>query len=161
MHQVRYFLALCEERNFTRAAKRCGVAQPSLTSSIKTLEAEFGGPLFVRGRKTSQLSNLGKIVMPYLAAIDRSTADAKRAAANFLAARPVLTRKPKERPMHKVIYGATMAAGVLLVAVLVVRQPRLADTSAHFQASDIVNVRALESTINVKALPRQDINYVN
>jgi DNA-binding transcriptional LysR family regulator len=38
MHQVRYFLALCEERNFTRAAKRCGVAQPSLTHAIKQLE---------------------------------------------------------------------------------------------------------------------------
>src|SRR5262245_31012171 len=34
MHQIRYFLALCEERNFTRAARRCGVSQPSLTNAI-------------------------------------------------------------------------------------------------------------------------------
>src|SRR5262245_20974853 len=34
MHQIRYFLALCEERSFTRAAKRCGVSQPSLTNAI-------------------------------------------------------------------------------------------------------------------------------
>ena len=46
MHQVSYFLALCEEQNFTRAAKRCGVAQPSLTRAIQQLEQEFGNRLF-------------------------------------------------------------------------------------------------------------------
>ena len=48
MHQIRYFLALCEERNFTRAAKRSGVAQPSLTNAILALERELGGRLFQR-----------------------------------------------------------------------------------------------------------------
>jgi hypothetical protein len=48
MHQIRYFLALCEERNFTRAAKRCGVSQPSLTNAIIALEQELGGALFQR-----------------------------------------------------------------------------------------------------------------
>ncbi len=37
MHQVRYFLAVCETLNFTRAADRCNVAQPSLTKAIKKL----------------------------------------------------------------------------------------------------------------------------
>jgi Bacterial regulatory helix-turn-helix protein, lysR family len=45
LHQIRYFLALCEELNFTRAAERCDVAQSSLTRAIKTLERELGGPL--------------------------------------------------------------------------------------------------------------------
>src|SRR5262252_8695960 len=48
MHQIRYFLALCEERNFTRAAKRCGVSQPSLTNAIIALEQELGGAVFQR-----------------------------------------------------------------------------------------------------------------
>ncbi len=50
MHQVRYFLALSATLNFTRAAERCNVAQPSLTAAIKKLEAELGGPLFRRER---------------------------------------------------------------------------------------------------------------
>jgi DNA-binding MarR family transcriptional regulator len=37
-HQVLYFLALCEEQSFTRAARRCGIAQPSLTRAIQALE---------------------------------------------------------------------------------------------------------------------------
>ena len=43
MQQIRYFLALCEERNFTRAARRCGVSQPSLTNAMIALERELGG----------------------------------------------------------------------------------------------------------------------
>src|SRR5262249_50361349 len=43
--QICYFLALCEERNFTRAARRCGVSQPSLTNAIISLERALGGRL--------------------------------------------------------------------------------------------------------------------
>jgi LysR family transcriptional regulator, hydrogen peroxide-inducible genes activator len=46
LHQVRYFLALCDTLNFSRAAETCDVSQPSLTRAIQTLEAELGGPLF-------------------------------------------------------------------------------------------------------------------
>jgi LysR family transcriptional regulator, hydrogen peroxide-inducible genes activator len=41
MHQVRYFVALCKELNFTRAARRCGISQPSLTTAIRALEREL------------------------------------------------------------------------------------------------------------------------
>ena len=43
MHQVRYFLALVSEKNFTKAAERCNVTQPSLTCAIKQLEDELSG----------------------------------------------------------------------------------------------------------------------
>ena len=66
MSQVRYFLTLCEERNITRAAKRCGVSLPSLTNAIKRLEQTLGGPLFHRDRRKIELTELGRIVKPYL-----------------------------------------------------------------------------------------------
>jgi DNA-binding transcriptional LysR family regulator len=49
--QIQYFVALCAELNFTRAAKRCGVSQPSLSNGIKALESDLGGPLFQRAPK--------------------------------------------------------------------------------------------------------------
>ena len=64
LHQIRYFLALCEELNFTRAAQRCDVAQPSLTRAIKALEAELGGALFHRQRAHTRLTRLGQKVRP-------------------------------------------------------------------------------------------------
>src|SRR5258705_6253100 len=48
MHQVRYFLAVTEELNFSRAARSCEVSQPTLSRAIKSLEAELGGDLFRR-----------------------------------------------------------------------------------------------------------------
>jgi DNA-binding transcriptional LysR family regulator len=66
MQQVVYFRALCEELNFTRAARRCNVSQPSLTRSIRLLEEEFGGALFHRERNHTHLSELGQIVKPHL-----------------------------------------------------------------------------------------------
>jgi len=63
MHQVRYFLALCEELNFTRAARRCGVSQPSLTTAISALERDLGGALFHR-KPSIALTGLGRMVRP-------------------------------------------------------------------------------------------------
>jgi DNA-binding transcriptional LysR family regulator len=84
MHQVRYFLALCEELNFTRAAERCNVAQPSLTRAIKQLEEELGGTLFHRERANTHLSELGRTLKPYLEQVYRRAEDAKREAHEFL-----------------------------------------------------------------------------
>jgi LysR family transcriptional regulator, hydrogen peroxide-inducible genes activator len=83
LHQIRYFLALCEELNFTRAAERCGVAQSSLTRAIKALEAELGGALFHRERANTHLSRLGEKVKPFLGQAQTHVEDAKRQAQDF------------------------------------------------------------------------------
>jgi LysR family hydrogen peroxide-inducible transcriptional activator len=83
MHHVRYFLALCEEGNFTRAAGRCGVTQPSLTNAIKKLESRLGGQLFYRELSKTRLTELGKLVKPYMEGINQGAMHAKEIAQKF------------------------------------------------------------------------------
>lgn len=85
IRQVRYFRALCEEKSFTRAAKRCGVSQPSLTNGIRRLEEELGGELFYRSKLGAKLSPLGAAIGPHLRQIDRLAEKTKRSAATYLA----------------------------------------------------------------------------
>src|SRR5215475_16047347 len=66
MHQVRYFLAVAQELNFSRAAEKCNVTQPSLSRAIQQLEGELGGPLFHRERHLTHLTELGQMVRPHL-----------------------------------------------------------------------------------------------
>jgi len=92
MHQIRYFLAVSEELNFTRAAERCNVAQPSLTRAIKLLEQELGGPLFHRERANTHLTELGRIVKPYLEEVNSKSQEAKRQALDFVKIRKAVLR---------------------------------------------------------------------
>ena len=66
MHQVRYFLAVCETGNFTRAAEHCHVSQPALTTAIKKLEEELEGTLFHRERGRVIETGLGRLLRPRL-----------------------------------------------------------------------------------------------
>jgi DNA-binding transcriptional LysR family regulator len=79
MHQIRYFLALCEERSFTRAARRCGISQPSLTNAIIRLEQELGGALFQR-KRAIVLTMLGHALHPYLQRIAENADHARNTA---------------------------------------------------------------------------------
>jgi LysR family transcriptional regulator, hydrogen peroxide-inducible genes activator len=78
MHQVRYFLAVAEELNFTRASERCNVTQPSLSRAIKLLEDELGGTLFYREREPTRLTDLGHMVRPHLQSVYEHSNLAKR-----------------------------------------------------------------------------------
>lgn len=83
LYQVRYFLALCETLNFTRAAEKCAVSQPSLTRAIQNLECEFGGPLFHRERQRTHLTELGLLMQPYFERVYSQAQAAKDAAKTF------------------------------------------------------------------------------
>ena len=91
MHQARYFLALTETLNFTRAAEHCNVSQPSLTRAIKKLEEEFGGPLFRRERNLTHLTDLGRRTKPHLERLMEASDAARAEAEEYSAAgRPTL-----------------------------------------------------------------------
>jgi DNA-binding transcriptional LysR family regulator len=80
LHQVRYFVAVSRLLNFTRAAEHCNVTQPALTKAIQKLELELGGELIHRERQLTQLTDLGKLVLPTLERLV-SAADSARAIA--------------------------------------------------------------------------------
>jgi DNA-binding transcriptional LysR family regulator len=83
MHQLRYFLAATRALSFTRAAEACHVSQPALTSAIKKLEAELGGPLFFRESNRLKVSDFGRQMQPLLAQIVERAEAAQNAAENF------------------------------------------------------------------------------
>jgi DNA-binding transcriptional LysR family regulator len=66
MQQVRYFVAVAETLNFTRAAEQCNVTQPALTRAIKQLEFELGGDLIRREGRNTHLTDLGNRMLPML-----------------------------------------------------------------------------------------------
>lgn len=57
---LRFFIAVAEEGNFTRAAKRLNTAQPSLSNQIKRLEEIVGTPLFIRDKHQTHLTAAGR-----------------------------------------------------------------------------------------------------
>src|SRR5215831_10820367 len=105
MHQIRYFLALCEELNFTRAARRCGVSQPSLTNAIGALERELAGALFYR-RPAVALTPLGHAMLPYLTRI-AYTADHARETAQAMTQRANSEMPPPMEPASHSEYSSS------------------------------------------------------
>jgi DNA-binding transcriptional LysR family regulator len=82
-NQIRYFVVLARELHFTRAADACHVSQPALTKAIQKLEDELGGPLFLRERSHTQLTELGRMMLGPLERALASAHDAKRQADAF------------------------------------------------------------------------------
>lgn len=84
IHHVRYFLAVCETRNFTRAAEKCNVTQPALSRAIQQLEDEVGGLLFRRERNLTHLTDLGNLLRPRFQSIVDELSGVRNEASRFL-----------------------------------------------------------------------------
>ena len=84
MHQLRYFLAVCETLNFTRAAETCHVTQPALTRAVQKLEKELGGLLLRRERNHTHLTEFGQAMRPHLGEVLRNTEAASSTAKSIL-----------------------------------------------------------------------------
>ena len=82
LNHLRYFLILFQKQQFGSAAKRCGVAQPTLSMAIKKLEHDLGGPLFLR-RPRCKTTPLAIHMQPFLEKICQAATTAEREAERF------------------------------------------------------------------------------
>jgi DNA-binding transcriptional LysR family regulator len=76
--QLEHFLAVVEERTFTRAAERVCRTQPAVSQSIKKLEEEIGSALFARDMHDVSLTEAGKVLAEHARRIVRARDEALR-----------------------------------------------------------------------------------
>jgi LysR family hydrogen peroxide-inducible transcriptional activator len=95
LHQLRYFLAVAGEGNFSRAAQKAHVAQPSLSQQIRKLEDEVGQPLFDRLPRAVLLTEAGERFRGFAQRILASVADAQKCIDEY-----------KGQPAGKLVIGA-------------------------------------------------------
>jgi len=69
LRHIRYFKAVAEEKNFTRAAEKLAIAQPPLSRQIQDLEAELGTQLFIRSPHKVTLTEEGELFLQYASQI--------------------------------------------------------------------------------------------
>ena len=92
LYQIRYFLAVADTLNFTRASERSFVSQPALTKAIQRLEEAIGGRLFDRTKNSVQLTELGRGMLPNFRQIYDSANQAREAARRLTRARKEVVR---------------------------------------------------------------------
>ncbi|MZR31157.1 LysR family transcriptional regulator [Sneathiella litorea] len=105
IYQLRYFLAIVETNNFSRAAERAFVSQPTLSTGIKKLETELGTPLFNRDARKISLTEAGRRFLPH----------ARTIIYECNAAKSDVTRKS---PVKRLQLGLLRSAPTLRVAAL-------------------------------------------
>jgi DNA-binding transcriptional LysR family regulator len=130
MHQVRYFLAVTRNLNFTRAAEECNVAQPSLTRAIRQLEQELGGDLFRRERPHAQLTELGLRMQPLLQQCYDSALGARSLASSM---------KSGQFGALRIALSETVDLAVIL--------PHVVELQKHFKELDLKLVRGTAAEI--------------
>lgn len=84
IRQLRYFLAVAAERNFSRAAERLHMAQPPLSRQIQQLEQEVGATLFDRDARPMALTDAGRLFYEHAVQVTRRLEELKDAMRSFV-----------------------------------------------------------------------------
>jgi DNA-binding transcriptional LysR family regulator len=85
IRQLACFVAVVEEGSFTRAARRIGITQPSLSQHIRALELDIDGPVIERLSRGITLTPAGRSLLPEARAAVRAVERGRRAARSALA----------------------------------------------------------------------------
>ncbi|MGW6565999.1 LysR family transcriptional regulator [Streptomyces sp. NPDC054975] len=129
---LRYFLAVAEEGNFTRAAERLHIAQPALSAQIRRLESRLGVQLLIRTTRTVRLTEAGRAVLERgpaaLEALDEVWESARRAGRG-------------EVGRLRLAYSATAGYGTVpqLVEALAARYPEIQVSAEMTRTPDIAH----------------------
>jgi DNA-binding transcriptional LysR family regulator len=78
LRELQYFVAVAEELHFQRAAERVGINQSPLSKAITLMEERLGVRLFVRTRRSTQLTRVGEALLPAAHRVLAEAADAQR-----------------------------------------------------------------------------------
>lgn len=81
LRQLEHFVAVAEERHFSRAAQRVHIVQSGLSSSIRSLERELGAELFARSTRHVDLTQAGRAFLPEARAVLAAAGRAREAVA--------------------------------------------------------------------------------
>lgn len=146
LRHLKYFLAVAEELNFTRAAKRLHIAQPPLTQQIKALEGELGVLLFDRSAYRIELTQAGHAFMADATRILREVEDAvltARHAATGKAGRIRVgfTESASFNPLVTAAFRAYRSAYPGVVVALQQHPSRELASALHDGHVDVVYVR--------------------
>src|SRR3954470_3517475 len=79
LRHLRYFVAVAEAENVTRASAKLRVAQPAISRQVRDLEEELGVPLFERSAKSLRLTDPGRIFLEEARAVLQRADDAVKA----------------------------------------------------------------------------------
>jgi DNA-binding transcriptional LysR family regulator len=139
LRHLRYFIAVAEELNFSRAAQQLHIAQPPLSRQIRQLEDEIGAQLFTRNKRRVELTEPGRVFLD----------EARKLLAQAVQATE-LARKAQNREEGSVRVGIASGLGGLVSQVI-------AELARSFPAIN-VHCRDVFSSLQNEALRKGEID---
>ena len=92
LHQLRIFLAVAQAATLTRASKQLGLAQPSLSKQLSSLEENVGARLFERAHKRMVLTDAGRLLLFHAQRVIRGIDEAEAGLREFTSGKRAVIR---------------------------------------------------------------------